>query len=164
MSSLQDHQRAMRDLIRGVRVADDPYIAAAAQSIGLEVTRDTIRGWRQFRLDRNCRLTSTILRQRGLYDEVFESIDRELPFIEELAAVFLDAAAARGDALVATVARFERALLANDDVEQQIDWPCDPYDVLGPLLSGDEVPPLQPAPHRTYVSRALHGLFRVEAM
>jgi hypothetical protein len=164
MTSLQDHQRAMRDLIRGIRVADDPYIAAAAQCVGLEVTRDTIRGWRKFRLDRNCRLTSAILRQRGLYDEVFESIDRELPFIEELAAVFLEAAAARGDALVATVARFELALLTNDDVEQQIDWPCDPYDVLGPLLGGGEVPPLQPAPHRTFVSRAHHGLFRVEAM
>ena len=163
MTSLQEHQRAMRDLIRGHRVADDPYIAAAAQSIGLEVTRDTIRGWRRFRLDRNCRLTSAILRQRGLYDEVFESIDRELPFIEELAAVFLNEAAARGDTLVATVARFERALLTAGDVEQPIDWPCDPYDVLGPLLTGGEVPPLEPAPHRTFVSRALHGLFRVEA-
>jgi hypothetical protein len=158
MSALRDHQRAMRDLIRGDRVADDPYIAVAAQSPGLEVTRDTIRGWRKFRFDRNCRLTSAILRQRGLYDEVFASVDRELAFIEELAAVFFDAAAARGDLLVTAVARFERAISTGDDTEQQVDWPCNPYDVLGPLLTGDNVPELEPAPHRTFVSR---GRFRV---
>jgi uncharacterized protein (UPF0276 family) len=164
--SLRDHQRAMSDLIRGSAVADDPYIAAAAQSMGLQVTRDSIRGWRSFRLDRNCRLTAAILKQRGLYDVVIEAIEREpvSPFIEPLSAAFLAAAATRGDTLVASVAGFEQALLREDDAEESVDWPCNPYDVFSALLSGEDVPPLPVAAHRTIVSRAIPGLFRVEEM
>jgi uncharacterized protein (UPF0276 family) len=162
--SLQEHQRAMANLIGGRPVAEDPYIAAAAQSMGLEVTRDSIRGWRSFRLDRNCRLTAAILKQRGLYDDVIDAISREpvSPFIEPLSAAFLAAAATRGDALIASVARFEQALLREDDAEECVDWQCNPYDVFSALLSGDEVPALPEAAHRTIVSRAIPGLFRVE--
>jgi len=168
--SLREHQRAMRDLIRGNAIADDPYIVAASQyivaasqSVGLEVTRDTIAGWRKLRLDRNCRLTTAILRQRGLYDDVFASLESESPFVEELSNAFLEAAIATGDALVATVARFEQAILRDDDVERWIDWPCNPYDVLSALLTGDEIPPLVSAPHRTVVCRSIEGMFRVTA-
>ena len=161
MQSLREHQRAMRDLIRGVAIADDPYIVAASRCIGLDVTRDTIAGWRKLRLDRNCRLTTAILRQRGLYDDVFASIVSESPFIEELSNAFLEAAMAQGDTLVSTVARFEQAILRDDDVERWIDWPCNPYDVLSALLTGDAIPPLPNAPHRTVVSRSIEGMFRV---
>jgi uncharacterized protein (UPF0276 family) len=164
--SLREHQRAMADLIAGRAVADDPYISAAAQSTGLQVTRDSIRGWRSFRLDRNCRLTAALLKQRGFYDDVIEAIEREpvSPFIEPLSAAFLAVAATRGDALIASVAKFEQALLREDDTEESVDWPCNPYDVLSALLSGDAVPALLETPHRTIVSRAIPGLFRVEEM
>ncbi|HUP60280.1 MAG TPA: DUF692 family protein [Thermoanaerobaculia bacterium] len=162
--SLREHQRAMRDLIRRGVVADDPYIASAAKSVGLEVTRDTIRGWLRFRLDRNCRLTSAILRRRGTYEPVFASVERAAvsPFIEELSNNFLDAAAACGDPLVTSVASFERALLRGERDETTVSWPCDPYAVLGALLQGDEIPNVSAAPHRTIVSSAIESLFRVE--
>lgn len=156
----------MRDLINGTAIADDPYIREAALSPGLQVTRDTIRAWRAFRLDRNCRLTAALLKRRGGYDEVLASIARGpvSPYIEELSAAFLEAAAACDDAIVATVAKFETALLQDDDVERAVDWPCDPYAVLGPLLIGDDVPLVPAVPHRTIVSRAIRGCFRVESV
>ena len=161
MLSLREHQRAMRDLILGDAVADHPAIVAASQSVGLEVSRDTIAGWRRLRLDRNCRLTTAILTQRGLYDRVFASIRSESPFVEELSNTFLEAAMAQGDALVATVARFEQAMLRDDDVERSIDWPCNPYPVFAALLTGGEIPPLEQVPCRTVVSRSIKGMFRV---
>jgi uncharacterized protein (UPF0276 family) len=163
--TLHEHQRAMRDLIRGVAMADDPYIAQAAESVGLAVTRDTIRGWRRFRLDRNCRLTTALLRTRGGYDPVFAAIEQRplSPFIEELSDAFLDAAMRSDDSLVTTVAAFERALLRNDERETSVEWPCDPYPVLAALLQGEAIPELAAAPHCTIVSRAIPGLFRVSS-
>ncbi len=162
---LPEHQRAMRDLIRGHAVADDPYIAAAAASTGLDVTRDTIRGCQRFRLDRHCRLTTAMLRRRGRYDDVLADVARGAvsPYIEELSGAFLDAASACGDPLVATVAAFERALLRDDANETSVEWPCDPYPILGALLVGAELPDVAGAPHRTTVSSAIRGRFRVTA-
>ena|ERR1051326_7871918 len=151
----------MRDLIRGLAVADDPYIITASKSVGLDVTRDTIAGWRRLRLDRNCRLTTAALKQRGLHDEVFASIESESPWVEELSDAFLEAASAQADTLVAAVARFEQAILRDDDVERWIDWPCNPYDVLAALLGGEAIPSLENVPHRTVVSRSIEGMFRV---
>ncbi|HEX7680917.1 MAG TPA: DUF692 family protein [Thermoanaerobaculia bacterium] len=160
---LREHQRSMRDLIRGGAIAANPYITAAAQSPGLEVTRDAIHSWRVFRLERNCRLTSAILCQRGGYDEVLAKVEQGpvSPFIEEMSDAFLSAASAHADALVRSVAAFERAMLQDDGVERSVDWPCDPYAVLGPLIIGGEIPPLTTAPHRTIVSSGIQGMFRV---
>lgn len=162
---LRKHQRAMRDLLRGLGDASDPYIAAAAASAGLEVTRDTIRGWRRFRLDRHCRLTAALLRSRNRHDEVLASLDQSAvsPYIEELATAFFDAALRCGDPLVTAVAAFERALLREDDAESVIEWPCDPYPLLVVLLQGEPIADPPPSPHRTIVSRTIPGRFRVEA-
>jgi uncharacterized protein (UPF0276 family) len=163
---LCEHQRAMRSLLRGQGIASDPYIEVAAASTGLEVTRDTIRGWRQFRLDRHCRLTAAMLRRRGRYDEVMAALDGAAasPYIEELTDAFFEAALRCGDALVTVVAAFERALLREDDAESLIDWPSDPYPILGALLQGEPIGDPPAVPHRTIVSRALAGRFRVEAV
>ena len=158
---LAEFQRAMRDLIRGQVTSDDPYIAAAARSMGLEVTRDTIRGWMRFRLDRNCRLTAALLRRRGTYDDALAAINCSSPFIEELSNALLDVASAGGDAVVTSVAAFERALLSEGDEEATVEWPCDPYPILGAILQGDEIPALPFEPHQTIVSRRIEGLFRV---
>ena len=157
--NLAEHQRAMRDLIAGRAIANDPYIEAASRSAGLAVTRDTIRGWRVFRLAQSCRLTAAILRARGRFDEVVDAVACTSPFIEELSREFLACAIAAGDELIASVARFELALLG--DEETIVDWPCDPYEVLGSLLRGEDPPPCAAAPHRTAVSRSLPGRFRV---
>jgi len=147
----------MRDLIRGRATANDPYIEQASRSAGLEVTRDTIRGWRVFRLRQSCRLTTAILRDR--FGEVFEAVDCASPFIEELSRAFLDAAIALDDELITSVAKFELALMREE--ETIVDWPCDPYEVLGPLLRGEPLPEPASAPHRTLVSRGMRGRFRV---
>jgi uncharacterized protein (UPF0276 family) len=160
---LADLQRAMRDLIRGVSVADDPYIAAAAECTGLQVTRDTIDGWRRFRLSRNCRLTAALLRTDGTFEEVVGATDCNSPYIEELSSAFLRAASAQGDPLLASVASFERALLREDDAEETIAWPCDPYAILGALIQGAEIPEVAEQPHQTVVSKRIPGLFRVSA-
>lgn len=161
--TIAEYQRAMRDLIRGDGVADDPYIVTASESIGLQVTRDTIRGWQRFRLSRNCRLTTGLLRARGTYDEVLGAVDCNSPYIEELSSAFLGAACAQGDPLLASVASFERALLREEDAEETIAWPCDPYAVLGALLQGAEIPHVVDQPHQTVVSKRIPGLFRVSA-
>lgn len=162
MLTLLEHQRAMRDLIKGVAVANDPYIEQASHAIGLQVTRDTIRGWRTFRLGQNCRFTTAVLRGRGRHDEVLAAIEPVTsPFIEELSRAFLDAAIALGDDLIASVAKFERAMLS--DEETIVDWPCDPYEVLGPLLHGELPPELPYMRYKTVVSRAMPGRFRVAA-
>jgi hypothetical protein len=160
---LAELQRAMRDLIRGKPFADDPYVRAAAECVGLQVTRDTIRGWQQFRLTRNCRLTTAILRARGTFEEVLRSTDCNSPYIEELSRAFLRRSCEQVDPVVASVASFERALLREDDGEETIAWPCDPYEVLGALLQGGEVPQVAAAPHQTIVSKRIPGLFRVTA-
>jgi hypothetical protein len=161
---LHKHQRAMRDLLRGQGDVSDPYIAAASASTGLEVTRDTIRGWRRYRLDRHCRLTAAMLRGRGLYDYVLATLDYATPspYIEDLAVAFFDAVFRCGDPLVTAVAAFERALLLEDDAESVIEWPCDPYPLLIVLLQGQSIADPPAAPHRTIVSRATPGRFRVE--
>ena len=158
---LAEHQRAMRDLLRGDAVADDPYIAAAAASTGLQVLRDTVRGWRRFRIDRHCRLTAAMLKRKGHYDEVLSEVPA-LPYIEAAAEAFFDAASACGDPLVVSVAAFERAMLRDEARETSVDWPCDPYPILGALLGGTELPDVAAAPHRTIVSNDLYGRFRVE--
>ena len=158
MLTLHEHQRAMRDLIRRDLVADDPYITAAAKCVGLEVTRDTIRNWHRFRLDRNCRLTSAILRQRGLYERVFAGVEASAgsPYIEQLSNDFFDAAIALGDPLITSIASLERALSSCD--ETIVEWPCDPYPVLAALLQGDEIPGIPAEPHTTIVA---DGSFRL---
>ncbi|HEV2722223.1 MAG TPA: hypothetical protein VG323_19550 [Thermoanaerobaculia bacterium] len=158
--NLSEHQRAMRDLLRGRAAADDPYIAAAAASTGLAVTRDTILGWQRFRLDRHCRLTAALLRQRGLYDTIVATLP-PLPYIEQLAEALFEVASACGDPLVASVAAFERAMLRDEAAEAVVDWPCEPYAILGALLGGGEVPATASAPHQTTVSNAIPGRFRV---
>lgn len=152
---LAEHQRAMRELIRGHAVANDPYIEQASRSIGLQVTRDTIRGWRLFRLRQSCRLTATILGDR--FEEVVDAIECTSPFIEELSRAFLERV--NGDELTTAVAQFELALM--QDGETIVDWPCDPYEVLAPLLRGERPPALPRAPHRTLVSRTMPGRFRI---
>jgi hypothetical protein len=157
--NLAEHQRAMRDLIAGRATANDAYIERASRSIGLAVTRDTIRGWRVFRLGQSCRLTTAILRARGRFDEALDAVQCSSPFIEELSRAFLESAIALGDALIASVATFELALMG--DEETIVDWPCDPYEILAALLRDDPLPELGHAPHRTLVSRAMPGRFRV---
>ena len=157
---LADHQRAMRDLLRGTAVADDPYVRAAAASTGIEVLRDIVRTWRRYRLDRQCRLTTAMLKRRGGYDEALEHASS--PYIEAAAGEFLDAAASCADPLVVSVAAFERAMLRNEAAETSVDWPCDPYPILGALLAGTELPEVAFAPHRTLVSNEYYGYFRVE--
>lgn len=156
--TLAEHQRAMRDLIAGRAIAADPYVEAASRSVGLTVTRDTIRGWRVFRLGQNCPLTTAILRARGRYDDVLDAAGAS-PFIEELSRAFLTKAIALGDELIASVAAFELALMS--DEETIVDWPCDPYEVLAALLCGTDTPVCAPMLHRTLVSRAMPGRFRV---
>lgn len=158
MLTLREHQRAMRDLIRRDLVAEDPYVVAAAKCVGLEVTRDTIRNWHRFRLDRNCRLTSAILRQRGMYAHAFAVVEKHAgsPFIEQLANDFFDAAIALGDPLITSVASLERALNGSD--ETIVEWPCDPYPVLAALLQGEEIPGIPPETHTTIVA---DGSFRL---
>jgi hypothetical protein len=145
----------MRDLIRGRGIADDPYIEQASRSIGLQVTRDTIRGWRVFRLRQSCRLTATMLGDR--FDEIVDALECDSPFIEELSRAFLEQA--NGDDVITAVAQFELALM--QDGETIVDRPCDPYEVLAPLLRGERPPALSHSPHRTLVSRTMPGRFRI---
>ena len=147
----------------------DPYLAAVARSDALTLVREISASWRTISIERHAPLTTTLLRQRGrLEDELVELLRMRgiSPFHTDLREQFLRRAMDHPDPLVAAVAAFERALTASGDgaggTEVTVDWPVDPYAVLGALLRGQPLPDLPPAPHRTVVDPARPGGFRVE--
>ena len=144
-------QRDLAALIRGETIdAGDGYVASAAASTGLEVTREIIASWRELLLRRACPLTFALLVQRGRLDVALRELAaRHLSsYVEAAACTFLAAFAGDADPLVAAVARFESAVIETrhgSDAEFTIDWPCPPDEAIERLIAGQPVDDLLPA-------------------
>lgn len=173
MLDLAKHQKDLLSLIKSGEAAaaiSDPYIGTVAASDGLAVLREVVLSWRAFDVKRYCRLTSSLLKQRGVFDQAvarFAATANLSPFIERLGEAFLEMMSWDSDPLTAAVARFESGLIkvtAGDTGEYAVDWPTDPRPV---LLSLRDDRPLEAVtildPHQTLISGRYPGLVRFAA-
>lgn len=167
---LRTYQRKLAGLIKGDAPCpdDDAHLRRIAASDNLAVTREIILWWRQLSLERRCVLTSSALKQLGIFEaETRRFVDRWRfsPFVEELAEEFLTSLADHEIAVVASLARFERALIkvklgAVGTVS--IGWRHNPYAVFDALLNGGTLRGIKSEGRfTTVVSANLPGLFEV---
>ena len=148
---LGDLQRALRDVLRDPDASpnsNDPelaaYLASVASSGRVAILTHVVRSWRVYDLERACPLTTAALRARGVWQEALASFQRQpaAPFVERLAARFLETLADHADPLVASVARFERAYLAitlGSDERFTVWWDREPTAVFATLLTGQPI-------------------------
>lgn len=171
---LNDLQQALRDVLRQPDVppnTNDPelaeYLASVVNSGRVSILTHVISSWRVYDLARACPLTVAALRARGGWQDALTTFQREpaAPFVERLAARFLDTLADHGDPLVASVARFERAYLAvthGSDECFTVWWDREPTALLAALLSGAPIDESEgTGTYLTRVAQALPAYFEV---
>jgi hypothetical protein len=167
MNLAQHQQELSQLLLRGAKgvLSDDPYTRMVSTSPHLELLRETILWWREFDVERTCPLTSELLRRRGVFQaavEDFSAAGGISPFVEILGQAFLEYTARSTDAVTASMARFERAVIRvklGDPATYIVDWPCDPRDVLNGV---DAEPVAANRVYRTYLSKDTPGFVRME--
>ena len=147
----------------------DPYIRTVAASADLLEARRNILLWRVFVLERMCPLTFALLKSRGALGELVDAFIRRRnisPFRETQAPEFLDMVSTYPDHVLASVSRFERALMRVRDGESgpfEVTWSVDPHLVLLRLamqLPLDE--PIEEGAWRVVVSPREPGGFSIE--
>jgi hypothetical protein len=147
MKNLEDHQRAMLDLLkhRGAPGVD-PYLQRVASSPGLAVLRDIALFWRSFHIETQCRFTSRLLTRLGLFDEVvaaYFDASSTSPYVEELSRSFLHWLRTYPDPFVQSVSQFEFAVLmvkSGSPDTFEVVWDRNPDAVLAALGSGAALP------------------------
>lgn len=168
---LKTYQQKLAGLIRGtyaVSADDNEHLKAIAESVNLEVTQEVILRWRQLSIENYCRLTARALKLLGIFhDETHQFVAAHgfSPYVEELGQDFLAALERHEIKWLASLARFERALI---DVQHgtrdkvTVRWRHDPYAVLGRVIEGSALSTLQPGgQYETYIAKDLPGLFNV---
>jgi hypothetical protein len=171
---LRNYQQKLAGLIRGnftVDPTDDSHLRSIAGSVNLEVTREVILEWRRLSIEHYCRLTSSALKQLGLFQAETQSYVAHhdfSPYAEELGNDFLAALETHSHELIASLAGFERALI---DIQQgtreqaTMRWRHDPYAVLDAVMKGSGLSVLQPVGlYEVHVEKDVDGLFRVNEL
>jgi hypothetical protein len=156
MSNLNQMQRGLLNLLKGrsVDVRGDSYLRRVADSDELALAREIALWWRAFGLESYCVLTSQLLSRLGIFNDVVAAFFCECstsPFIERLSQEFLVWLSAYKDPLVASMARFECALIRAKRGEpgvHQLEWTLDPESLFSAILMGTELP--RPDKHRIY--------------
>jgi hypothetical protein len=168
---LATHQRKLLGLFRTtykVSADDDPYIHKVAHSKDLVEGRGNIFLWRVFVLERTCALTATLLRQRNILEETLHTFianNNISPFRETQAPAFLESLRSHPDHLIASVSRFELALMKVREGDlgfYAIAWKLDPHSILNSLAKN--LPLKTAAPqgfYQTLVSRKIAGYFEI---
>jgi hypothetical protein len=169
---LAAHQRQMLQLLQfsfANLECSDAYVQRLAGSEDLAIVREIILWWRLFDLETYCALTTSILKQRGNFECELRAFLGRTQFTrlrDKLRAAFLTAMSIHSDDLVASVARFELALIKvkeGDQDQYQVDWGCDPRPVIKSLLKRQPLPESQPGAYRTLISHDAPGFVRVLA-
>ena len=167
-------QRKLLGLLRAtyaVREDDDAYIRAVADSRDLREAQRNILLWRIYVLERTCALTCVLLRARDLLPETVSAFIRQQnisPFRETQAPAFLEMLRDHSDALIASVAQFELALMKvrqGDQTLYVIPWNREPHSVLYSLATNtpldDDVPN---GAYHVLVSRDLAHQFEIVSL
>ena len=158
-ATLKQLQQSMAQLVRaGSVIADaaDPafegYLQTVRVSAGLKVMREVVRDWRHLLLRQGCPLTTGALLGAGCFAQ---SIDRYMaaqvldPLAQGLATQFMAWVAANRDDDIASVARFEQALINVRRGAQAapvvVYWNIHPMKALAAALHGVALPPPHPA-------------------
>jgi hypothetical protein len=170
---LETHQRKLLGLIRGSykpSAHEDPYIRRVAESEDLQEARRNILLWRIWVLQRTCPLTFNLLKhRRHLGDAVaaFMGHSNISPFRETQTPAFLEFMSCHDDALVASVAQFEMAMIRvrqGDETPYVVQWTVEPLPVLNSLATDT---PMECEPVRgdfhTVIADYLPGGFQIIA-
>jgi hypothetical protein len=171
MTNLAQMQRGLLSLLKG-RAVDafaDAYLHGVSRSSELALAREIAVWWRAFGLETYCVLTSRLLHRMGIFDQLVEAFFcecRTSPFIEQLSQEFLDWLSGHQNPLVASMARFERALIrakrGNPGV-CELEWNRNPEWLFRAILEGTELPPVEgDRVYRTTVSANLPYLVSCE--
>lgn len=165
MTSLEQFQRGLLDLIKGRPVPSDPYLQRVAASREIEMLREIAVWWRVFQIEAQCHFTSRMLKRLGCLNEtvaLYFSSNRTSPFVEELSRDFLQWLRTQHDPFVRLVADFELALLevrAGSCEQFQVRWDRHPDLFFKSLESGGEFPAAEPdCCYRLTISRDLPAL------
>ncbi len=171
---LRSYQQKLASLIRGnstIDTTDDSNLRSIAGSVNLEVTREVILEWRRLSIEHYCHLTSSALKQLGLFQseiQTFIASHDFSPYAEELGNDFLMALETHNQELIASLARFERAVI---DIQQgtrehvTMKWRYNPYAVLDAVIKGSGLLALQPVSlYEVHVGKDIDGLFRVQEL
>lgn len=169
--TLAERQRRLLALLKMRETAEaqvDPRLKEVALSRGLKALQEIDYFWKEYSIVSRCPFTAGLMRTEGVLREAVTGLIREervSPFIEEMACQFLERASNNANPLIATVARFERALTATaegDPAEHRIEWEQDPYYVLSSLLNHQTIDPTASRGHFvTVVSAQFEERFRV---
>lgn len=147
----------------------DPYIQRVASSEHLAMLREITLAWRFFDIHRHCRLTASLLKKRGSFEDsvkAFAATPNLSPFPDKLGELFLQRMSEHEDPLVSCVARFELSLTKvklGDPGEYTIEWPVDPKSMIAGLMRDGPVSSLIAiVPHEMKISRRFPGLVQVK--
>jgi hypothetical protein len=147
---LAELQRKTLGLLKGTyepRAGDDGYLHDLAASPNLTLAREVVLWWHTFRVEQFCPITASFLARRNLLDTAVADAHRDVTlshFVEETGEMFLDYMASRGDAVVAALAAFERALVRvrrGDPEAYAVSWTVDPRHVFDCFLNGETFAP-----------------------
>lgn len=153
MSSLGQMQAGIRDLIKNRNAAahmGDPYLKEVASSSGFAMLQEIAIWWRAFQLSSYCVFTGKLLKKLGLFDEMVKNFFFERavsPYIETAGDSFLVSLATHENPLVATMARFERAVLLvkkGSHEEYHVVWDRDPDQLMASLGAPGDLSPAEP--------------------
>lgn len=164
MSALADYQRSIRDLLkkRTTGAALDPHLSEVAQSRELGLLREIAVWWREMAVNDNCSWTAGLLRKYGVLHQVVESFycsENVSSYVDRAGEQFLELLSAHTDPLIASLARFELAVMKvrkGGPEEYIIIFDRNPDSVFVCLKNGGEVPPADPEWH--YHARVSHRI------
>ena len=166
---LARQQTALLSLLKTGRTDErDPYIQRVASSEHLVMLHEIILAWRFFDIQRHCRLTASLLKKHGSFEDAvkaFATTPNLSPFPDKLGELFLQQMSEHEDPLVSCVARFELFLTKvklGDPGEYTIEWPADPREVITGLMQDGPLSSLTAIePHEMKISRRFLGLVQV---
>jgi hypothetical protein len=170
MMDLETLQRHLLSLIKNTEFTneDDPYLYLVQHSKHLKVMRSIIFLWRAYEIEQYCIFTAALLKRKGLFDEAIQTFIKKTsisPFIEKLGPMFLEEMSNHSDTLIASLARFELALIRikqGDATTYVIEWDYNPYHLIEELLHNTPLEELSRTDSfRTILSKDLPGLFQV---
>lgn len=152
MLTLQEQQRALRDLLRGLPVdlRDDPWLSIVAESRGLSLVKETADWRRRLQLESRCRSTTRLMKRLGCFDswmEVLFAQQNPPPGTEELTTQLLVSLRIHENPILRSVAAFELACLASAAGGRStavVFWDRNPDAILQALDRHQPLPPLEP--------------------